>query len=63
MKHRDVYWEEEPTSTPVYSQAKLRNGNVVTGPAIIESDDTTIVVPGGKKYTVDQLLNGVIESI
>ena len=35
--------------------------NVVAGPAIIESEDTTILVPAGKKYTVDRLLNGIIE--
>ncbi len=62
MGKRDVYWQSSFIETPVYAQAKLQNGNVITGPAIIESDDTTIVVPGGKKYTVDQLLNGVIES-
>jgi N-methylhydantoinase A len=63
LGNRDVYWQDKFIETPVYAQAKLQNGNVVTGPAIIESDDTTIVVPGGKRYTVDQLLNGVIESI
>ncbi|MCJ7606164.1 MAG: hydantoinase/oxoprolinase family protein [Dehalococcoidales bacterium] len=60
--HRNVYWKDGFNGTPIYGQSKLENGNVITGPAIIESDDTTILVPGGKKYTVDQLLNGVIEA-
>jgi N-methylhydantoinase A len=31
-------------NTPVYSGDKLKAGNVVKGPAIIEEDTTTIVV-------------------
>ena len=60
--HREVYWKDGFTRTAIYEQLKLECGNVVTGPAIIESDDTTILIPAGKKYTVDNLLNGVIES-
>jgi N-methylhydantoinase A len=60
--YRDVYWKEGFAKTAIYKQMKLESGNVVQGPAIIESDDTTIVIPGGKKYTVDNLLNGIIES-
>jgi N-methylhydantoinase A len=60
--YRDVYWKDRFTRTAIYGQFKLECGNVVTGPAIIESDDTTILIPRGKKYTVDNILNGVIES-
>jgi N-methylhydantoinase A/acetophenone carboxylase len=60
--YRDVYWKDSFTRTAIYGQAKLACGNVITGPAIIESDDTTILIPHGKKYTVDNLLNGLIES-
>jgi len=59
--HRDVYWKDGYLQTPIYGQSKLECGNVISGPAIIESDDMTILVPGGKKYTVDTLLSGVIE--
>jgi N-methylhydantoinase A/acetophenone carboxylase len=59
--YRDVYWKDGFTRTAIYSQPKLECGNVIPGPAIIESDDTTILIPKGKKYTVDNLLNGVIE--
>jgi len=59
--YRDVYWKEGFTRTAIFSQPELKCGNVIPGPAIIESDDTTILIPGGKKYTVDNLLNGVIE--
>jgi N-methylhydantoinase A/acetophenone carboxylase len=59
--YRDVYWKEGFTRTAIFSQPELKCGNVIPGPAIIESDDTTILIPRGKKYTVDNLLNGVIE--
>ena len=61
--HRDVYWEDSYVKTAIYGQSKLECGNVISGPAIIESDDTTILIPEGKKYTVDNLLNGLIESV
>jgi N-methylhydantoinase A len=60
--YRDVYWNDGFTRTAIYGQMKLECGNIVKGPAIIESDDTTIVIPRGKKYTVDNLLNGIIEA-
>ena len=60
-EYRDVYWKDGFTRTAIYGQPKLECGNVIKGPAIIESDDTTILIPQGKKYTVDNLLNGVIE--
>ncbi|MCK4862667.1 MAG: hydantoinase/oxoprolinase family protein [Dehalococcoidales bacterium] len=60
--HRDVYWKDGYLQTAIYGQSRLECGNVISGPAIIESDDTTILIPKGKKYTVDTLLSGVIES-
>jgi N-methylhydantoinase A len=59
--YRDVYWKDGFTRTATYGQPKLECGNVIKGPAIIESDDMTILIPQGKKYTVDNLLNGIIE--
>ncbi len=60
--YREVYWKDGFTRTAIYQQPELTCGNVIEGPAIIESDDTTILIPRGKKYTVDNFLNGVIES-
>jgi N-methylhydantoinase A len=62
-EYREVYWKNGFMRTPIYGQSKLECGNVVTGPAVIESDDTTILIPRGKKYTIDNLLNGIIESV
>lgn len=58
---RNVYWNDNFRRTTIYEQQRLECGNVILGPASIESEDTTILVPKGRKYTVDNLLNGVIE--
>jgi N-methylhydantoinase A/acetophenone carboxylase len=59
---RDIYWEEVGGlhPTPIYEHGRLACGNVVQGPAIIESIDTTYVIPKGRTYTTDQYLNGII---
>ena len=60
---REAFWEMargfQPTN--VYDQSLLECGNIIEGPAIIEAEDTTIVLPPGKTYTIDRYLNGVIE--
>ncbi|MCS7142181.1 MAG: hydantoinase/oxoprolinase family protein [Aigarchaeota archaeon] len=59
---RSVYWDDlGPIETPVYEMSKLRPGNVVEGPAIIEAEDTTVPVEEGFTYTVDVYNNGRIE--
>jgi len=59
---RKVYWGDGFTETDIYEEKLLKCGNVVTGPAVIESEETTILVPLGRKYTVDEFLNGCLES-
>lgn len=60
---RPVYWEEygDFSDTNVYRGEDLGNGNVVVGPAVIEFGSTTVVLPPGTTYTVDEHLNGEIE--
>jgi N-methylhydantoinase A/acetophenone carboxylase len=62
---RQVYWPEEKgyLATGVYRRELLRPGNVITGPAVIESVDTTCVIPTGFKYTIDSYMNGIIEGV
>jgi N-methylhydantoinase A len=60
---RRVYWEDGFIETDIYEERLLQCGNVVTGPAIVESEETTILVPPGRKYTVDKFLNGCLENI
>jgi N-methylhydantoinase A/acetophenone carboxylase len=58
---RDVYWGAGFVSTPIYERDLLKCGNCIEGPAIIESPDTTYLVPPNWSYSVDRYLNGVLE--
>ncbi len=42
------------TETPVFEMAQLQPGHSFTGPALIESDDTTVVVAPGWSCRVDE---------
>ena len=46
--------------TPCYYSDRLRAGNAITGPALIEAPDTTVVVPPGARLTVDPYENYLI---
>lgn len=60
---REAFWPGEGRFllTPIYERSLLKSGNKVSGPAIIEAQDTTYVIPHGKVFTVDSYLNGIIE--
>lgn len=52
---REAFWEDEGmVETSIYDYALLKPGNVVEGPAIIESEYTTIIVPQEFSYSVDR---------
>ena len=64
--HRDVFFTQPErgfVSTPVYEYDKLAAGNQVAGPAVIESQFTTILVPKSWNVTVDHLQNLVMEHL
>ncbi len=52
---RPIYFKEAGAfvDCPVYDRGLLRPGNVISGPAIIEQMDATIVVLPGQRATVD----------
>ncbi|HEX4110667.1 MAG TPA: hydantoinase/oxoprolinase family protein [Solirubrobacteraceae bacterium] len=59
--HRDVFWSpQQPTSTPIYEGDALQPGDVVSGPAIVESDNATLAVPADRVMTVDAFGSQVI---
>lgn len=58
---RKVYWGDDFQETNIYERKLLQCGNALIGPAVIESEDTTVLVPSGKKYTVDNFLHGLLE--
>ena len=45
----------------MYSAERLRRGNDLTGPALIEAEDTTVLVHPGQRLWVDGFLNLRIE--
>src|SRR5262245_26731859 len=60
---RPVYWSElgDFDTTPVFLGDRLKPGNVVAGPAIIQVPDTTIVVHPFQRARVDAYGNVLIE--
>jgi N-methylhydantoinase A len=46
---------------PIYDRARLGRGAVVAGPALVESDQTTILVSMGWKMSIDKFNNAVLE--
>jgi N-methylhydantoinase A len=56
LKPRTIWWRGLK-KTPVYDGAQLAVGNVLRGPAIVETSDTTVVVHPGTTLRVDPLGN------
>ncbi len=48
--------------TPLYSYAALLPGHRVEGPAVIEADFTTVVVPPGQRFHLDRHGLGILEA-
>jgi N-methylhydantoinase A/acetone carboxylase beta subunit len=51
---RQVWWRGEWAQTPIFEQSDLRAGNVISGPAIVESPADTLVVPPGRRARLDE---------
>jgi N-methylhydantoinase A len=58
--HRQAYFDGW-VSCPVYDRDKLANGNRLSGPAIVEQVDSTVVIPPGQRAYVDRFGNIIIE--
>jgi N-methylhydantoinase A len=56
---RQVYVPElgEPREARVYGAEQLRAGNEIAGPALVEAEDTTVLVHPGHRVWVDGWLN------
>ncbi|WP_420612597.1 hydantoinase/oxoprolinase family protein [Candidatus Spongiisocius sp.] len=51
--HRDCWFDGARVSTPIFDGGRLRAGNRIPGPAIIEEPTTTVVIPASFTATVD----------
>ena len=61
---REAYWPSlgKRVDSPVYSFPKLTPGNQVDGPALVEAEFTTIVVPPGKSLSIDKHGLGLLQN-
>jgi N-methylhydantoinase A len=61
-RSRAVYWPEVGRRRPtrVYDGLRLRPGNTLEGPAVIELPGTTIALPPGDRAAIDRFGNTVI---
>ncbi len=61
---RKVYMDEAKdfVACPVYARDRLRAGNRIAGPAIVEQMDTTTVILPDMQATVDSYLNLILEA-
>ena len=61
--NRSAYWPELKTrvDTDVYQFEKLEPGNRIEGPALIEAEFTTIVIPPGQLFHIDSRGLGLLE--
>ena len=60
---RAAFWRElgEEIATDVYQFEALQPGNRLEGPAIVEAELTTVVVPPGMTFSVDKHGLGIME--
>lgn len=60
---RGVYWGPDDgfEDTPTYTLDGLLPGNRITGPALIDSRQTTFVIPHAWRFTMDRHGSGVLE--
>ncbi len=61
LERRRVFLEGEWVEADVYHRASLLAGHRFRGPAVVEQDDTTTLLPPGTSATVDGWANLVVE--
>ncbi len=61
---REIYWAEwkRAAATPIFDGYRLKPGNHLAGPCVIETTTTSIVVHPGQTVSMDALNNFVIET-
>ncbi|MCP4023770.1 MAG: hypothetical protein GY729_18145, partial [Desulfobacteraceae bacterium] len=55
--------EGEGLEIPVYNRSLLTNGHRLTGPGLVESEQTSLLVPAGWQLQVDQYNNMILEEV
>ncbi|MGI9335544.1 MAG: hydantoinase/oxoprolinase family protein [Gammaproteobacteria bacterium] len=60
LEQRQVYFDGQFMNARVFDRSRLRAGNLVTGPAVIQQTDTTTLIHPGHAGSVDEYLNVLI---
>jgi N-methylhydantoinase A len=60
---RDVFFGGKMLRTPIYERHVIPRGASFVGPAVVESDDATVVVDPGAEATVDEFGNLLLEDL
>ncbi len=60
--YRQLFFQGALTTVPVYSGEKLKTGNVVPGPCIVEYVDTTAIINANMRATMDPYRNLILHS-
>ncbi len=60
-RHRPAFFDDGFVDVPVYARATLAAGQSLDGPAVVEEDESTLVLPPGFSLTVDPALNLVVD--
>lgn len=59
---RPAFLDGSFREVPVYDGARLRHGNTIRGPAIVEEPSTTVVIPGRYRLQCDSLGNYLLSA-
>jgi N-methylhydantoinase A len=60
---RPVYFDGAFVDTPVYDRSKLRSGETIVGPALIEQRDSTTILEPDSKIKIDEYHNMIMETV
>jgi N-methylhydantoinase A len=60
---RPCFFKGEFKETSIYDGARLKAGNLLTGPSIVEEPTSTVVIPEGFRCTVDDYGNYLLRKI
>ena len=66
LKGRRSVWVRRgagPQEIPVYERSRLTHGHRLSGPALVESEQTTVLVATGWTMTVDRYNNAILEEV
>ncbi len=59
-RERKCFFDGSYIETPIYDSSRLKSGNVIPGPAVVEEVTTTVVLPKGFNCQVDEYGNYII---